>query len=91
MRSRVVGVTVTALALASSSIIAPSAQASGVTWCWSMQSDTLRGTFTTDGTAPGDGSAPAGSYNLTGFAVYESAFTEIEVGSIARTTYEFGT
>ena len=56
-----------------------------------MQSDTLRGTFTTDGTAPGDGSASAGTYNLTGFSVYESNFPDIEVGSIADNTYEFGT
>ena len=55
-----------------------------------MQSDTLRGTFTTDGTAPGDGSAAAGTYNLTGFSVYDSAFPDIEVGSIADNTYAFG-
>jgi len=55
-----------------------------------MQSDTLRGTFITDGTAPGDGSAAAGTYNLTGFSVYESAFPDIEVGSIGDNTYAFG-
>jgi len=78
------------LAISASVAVAPEAQSSGVTWCWSMQSDTLLGTFTTDGTAPGDGSASAGTYNLTGFSVYESNFPDIEVGSIANNTYAFG-
>lgn len=78
-------------------VIAPvltlSAQASAAVtakWCWSMQSGTLNGTFTTDGTMPGDGTANSGTYNLTGFTVYESAFPDIEVGSIADGTYAFG-
>ena len=60
-------------------------------WCWSMQGGALKGTFTTTGTTPGDGTAPAGTYNLTDASVYESAFPDIEVGSIADGTYRFGT
>lgn len=71
-------------------VSAPSAQGAGVTWCWSMQLNTLRGTFTTDGTAPGDGTAPSGTYNLTGASVYETAYADIEVGAIANNTYAFG-
>jgi hypothetical protein len=39
---------------------------------------------------PGDGTATAGTYNLTGFTVYESAFPDIDTGSIADGTYTFG-
>ena len=69
---------------------APASAAVTAQWCWSMQSGTLKGTFTTDGTMPGDGTANSGTYNLTGFTVYESAFPDIEVGSIADGTYIFG-
>ena len=55
-----------------------------------MQGGALKGTFTTTGTTPGDGTAPAGTYNLTDASVYESSFPDIEVGSIADGTYAFG-
>lgn len=55
-----------------------------------MQSGTLKGTFTTDGSMPGDGTAAAGVYTISGFTVYESAFPDIETGSIADGTYAFG-
>ena len=71
-------------------VSAPASAAVTAEWCWSMQSGTLKGTFTTDGTMPGDGTAASGTYNLTGFTVYESAFPDIEVGSIADGTYAFG-
>ena len=56
-----------------------------------MQGGALKGTFTTSGTTPGDGTAPAGTYNLTDASVYESSFPDIEVGSISDGTYAFGT
>lgn len=59
-------------------------------WCWSMQSDTLRGTFVTAESVNGDGTARAGTYTLTDMSVVQSAFPDIEVGSISNGIYAFG-
>jgi len=60
-------------------------------WCWSMQSDSLRGTFSTVGTVPGDGTAAAGLYTINDASIYQSSFPDIEIGSINNGTYRFGT
>ncbi len=39
---------------------------------------------------PGNGTAAAGTYVLTGFSVYESYTTDVPAGSIADGTYAFG-
>lgn len=69
---------------------APAAASASDTWCWSMQGGNVRGTFTTSGTLPGDGTAAAGAYTLTDASVYSSTFSDIEVGSISDGTYAFG-
>ena len=60
-------------------------------WCWSMQSDTLRGTFVTAQSVNGDGTAGAGTYTVTDMSVVPTAFPDIEVGSISNGIYAFGT
>jgi hypothetical protein len=60
-------------------------------WCWSMQSDTLRGTFVTAQSVNGDGTAEAGAYTVTDMSVVQTAFPDIEVGSISNGIYAFGT
>lgn len=59
-------------------------------WCWSMQSDSLRGTFSTVGTVPGDGTAAAGLYTINDASIYQSSFPDIEIGSTNNGTYRFG-
>lgn len=59
-------------------------------WCWSMQSDTLRGTFVTAESVNGNGTASAGTYTITDMSVVQTAFSDIEVGSISNGVYAFG-
>lgn len=59
-------------------------------WCWSMQSDTLRGTFITAQSVNGDRTARAGTYTVTDMSVVQTAFSDIEVGSISNGIYAFG-
>ena len=59
-------------------------------WCWSMQSDTLLGTFTTRESLSGNGTAPSGTYTITDLSVVQSVFPEIELGSISNGVYAFG-
>jgi len=60
-------------------------------WCWSMESDTLRGTFVTAQSVNGDGTAGAGTYTITDMSVVQTPFPDIEVGSISNGVYAFGT
>lgn len=59
-------------------------------WCWSMQSGALRGTFLTAESVNGDGTARAGTYTVTDMGVVQTAFPDIEVGSISNGIYAFG-
>ena len=69
----------------------PASASVAAKWCWSMQSGTLRGTFTTDGTMPGDGTAAGSSYTITDMTVFQSSFPDIGIGSISNGIYAFGT
>ena len=59
-------------------------------WCWSMQSDALRGTFITAESVNGNGTASAGTYTITDMSVVQTAFPDIEVGSVSNGIYAFG-
>lgn len=78
------------LALGALGTATPAAASVPAKWCWTMQSGTVKGTFSTDGSMPGDGTASAGTYTITDFSIYESAFPDIEAGSISDNTYAFG-
>ncbi len=56
-------------------------------WCWSMQSDSLKGTFTTNKISTVNGAPSSGNYVLTDASVYESAYSDIEIGSVANGMY----
>lgn len=78
------------VALSSCLFSSPTHAAVAAKWCWTMQGDGLRGTFSTTGTMPGDGTAVGSTYNITDMSVYQSSFPAIEPGSISNGTYAFG-
>lgn len=69
----------------------PASAAATDTWCWSMDGGGVRGTITTGTPLPGDGTAPAGQYTMTGFSVYASTYPQIEIGSTVDGMYRLGT
>lgn len=68
----------------------PAQAAAPAKWCWSMDNSSVRGTFTTTGTMPGDGTAAAATYDITDASVYASTYPDIESGSVADGTYTLG-
>ena len=50
-------------------------------WCWTMQSGNIKGTFLMSPNTPGDGTAAAATYTVTGLSVYESNNVNVPVGS----------
>lgn len=59
-------------------------------WCWTMQSGNIKGTFTMSPNTPGDGTAPAATYTITGFSVYESNNQNVPLGSMTTGEYSQG-
>ena len=72
--------------LASAALMMSAIANAAVTWDWSFAGEA--GTFTTDGTAPGNVAAP-GIYNFTDFSVTSSAFGR-PVGSVSGGQYLAG-
>lgn len=56
-------------------------------WCWSMQSDHLKGTFTTNGSLKTNVNPSAGNYVLSDSSIYYSTFSDIEIGSVSTGMY----
>lgn len=59
-------------------------------WCWTMQSGNIKGTFLMSPNTPGDGTAPAATYTITGFSVYETNNQNVPLGSMATGEYSQG-
>ena len=56
-------------------------------WCWSMQSGNVKGTFTTNGSSTVNGAPSAGNYILTDASIYQSTFSDIEIGNVSTGMY----
>jgi hypothetical protein len=59
-------------------------------WCWSMQSGSVKGTFSMTPATPGNGTALPGTYTLTDFSVTSSTISGVYSGSISNGVYAFG-
>ena len=59
-------------------------------WCWTMQSGNIKGTFSMSPNTPGDGTAPAATYTITGVSVYETNNVNVPVGSSTSGEYAQG-
>jgi LPXTG-motif cell wall-anchored protein len=55
-----------------------------------MQSGNIKGTFLMSPNTPGDGTAPAATYTITGFSVYETNNLNVPLGSMATGEYSQG-
>jgi LPXTG-motif cell wall-anchored protein len=55
-----------------------------------MQSGNIKGTFSMSPNTPGDGTAPAATYTITGFSVYETNNQNVPLGSMATGEYSQG-
>ena len=55
-----------------------------------MQSGNIKGTFSMSPNTPGDGTAPATTYTVTGVSVYETNNANVPVGSSATGEYAQG-
>ena len=58
--------------------------------CWTMQSGNIKGTFSMSPNTPGDGTAPAATYTITGVSVYETNNVNVPVGSSTSGEYAQG-
>ena len=56
-------------------------------WCWSMQADSLQGTFTTNTISTANGLPSSGRYVITDASVYHSNYPDIEIGSVTNGIY----
>jgi LPXTG-motif cell wall-anchored protein len=74
-----------AVSVATAALLVPAGAAQAAPdpalWCWTMQSGNIKGTFSMSPNTPGDGTAPAATYTVTGVSVYETNNVNVPVGS----------